>query len=156
MKKLLSIILLITANINMNSQTADFKKAKDATYMDSNYAFAYLVGSVEGTEYELKVHNYPNETKVKSFKNGRSAPILQVYVTNKLDYTGGVLENEKGVKTIIKNITLEESGETLIFTVIGKEFSMSFSLVSGVILKEEKGITVFYTEKVGAWKINKK
>lgn len=148
MKKLLSIILLITANVNMNSQTTNFQA--------SNYEFAYLVGSTEDTKYELKVHNHPSEAKVKNFKNGRSAPILQVYVTNKLNYVGGVLENEKGVKTIIKNIALEESGDTLIFTVIGKDFSMSFTLSSGAILKEEKGITVFYTEKVGAWKINKK
>ena len=39
--------------------------------------------------------------KVKSFNNGRSAPILQIYVTNKSTYVGGVLENEKGKTTTI-------------------------------------------------------
>jgi hypothetical protein len=54
------------------------------------------------------------------------------------------------------DIKLEEKDSTLMFTVVGKDFSMSFNLNNGAILKEETTLSVFYTEKVGTWKIYKK
>lgn len=130
-------------------------KAQTNTYPDS---IQYLVGTDTVPGYKLTVCSYPSSKiePIKKFGNGQCAPILQMYVTNKNKYIGGILENEKGAQTIIKDITLTEDAPTLVFTVVGKDFSMSFNLNSGAILKEEEVDTVFYTENVGPWKINKK
>ena len=58
---------------------------------------------------------------------------------------------EKLLVTVIP--TLNPDG---VFTVTGKEFSMSFILENGCMLKEDETTTVFNTDKVGVWKINKK
>jgi hypothetical protein len=135
----------------VNSQTTNKK-----TEPDTN-SFQYLVGTDKLSGYDLKVCKKQTVVEpVKAFSNGRSAPILQVYVINKKNYVGGILENEKGKKTSIKDITLTPKENTLVFTVVGKDFSMSFDLNTGALLKEEELVTVFYTEQIGAWKINKK
>jgi hypothetical protein len=120
--------------------------------------FQYMTGSNEMPGYEIKVYYFSNEKikPLKTFSNGKSAPILQIYVNNKSKYIGGILESEKGTKTTIKNITLVENGNTLLFTVVGKDFSMSFILENGCLLKEDDNTVVFNTEKVGIWKMNKK
>jgi len=158
---LLSFFLLTAMHSTVSAQTtASSNKAvvNDTNKEDTKYTFQYLVGTDKVYGYEMKVCKYyPSSVEpLKSFKNGKSAPILQVYVMNKSAYIGGVLENEKGKTTIIKDITLAEKDSTLVFKVVGKDFSMSFNLNTGTILKEEETVTVFHTDKIGAWKINKK
>lgn len=157
-----------TANASTNSKVstgATNVVKTNATYVETGKdtgqnknSFQYLVGSQKVDGYAMQVHTYSPSTTivVTTFSNGRSAPILQMYVNNKVDYIGGTLENSKGKTTTITDITLKEKDSTLIFSVIGKDFTMSFTLSNGAILKEEPNVTVFYTEGVGAWKIFKK
>lgn len=120
--------------------------------------FAYLTGSEKINGYSVNVcsEKFPTVKKVIEFKNGRSAPILQIYVLEKKFYIDGVLENELGKKTLIQDITLTENGSSLKFTVIGKEFSCSFLLETGEILLRDIKISTFNTNNVGVWTIRKK
>lgn len=172
MKNLITSFLLLavfTLSVNAqnapNSKTIKVKKTTESkvVYIDSEpdkSSFQYMTGSDKISGYEIRICNFSdsklNPVVTKVFSNGKSAPILQVYVSNKAQYIGGVLENEKGKKTLITDITLTEKGTTLIFTVSGKDFSMSFNLENGSMLKEDSEVTVFNTDKVGIWKINKK
>ena len=152
MKKICLTIFLAAVACFVNAQATNMEKdtAKDKT------SFQYLLGKQGVTDLKVCSYSTGNEAAKKTFSNGRSAPILQVYVLNKSQYVGGILENEKGKKTVINDIVLAESGKTLLFTVVGKDFSMSFTLERGCILKESEDVTVFNTDGVGIWKINKK
>lgn len=175
MKKLLSsLLLLIVFHITINAQ----KQNKTTTPVlsetspimpsihqvlinDSNQdlnVFSYLVGSEKLVGYDVKIYSYATTDPkiIKTFNNGKTAPVLQLYVIDKAKYIGGILEDQNGKTTIIKNITLEEKDSTLLFKVTGEAFSMSFTLSNGSILKEEEDLTIFFTDKVGTWKINKK
>lgn len=170
MKKLLSsLLLLIVFHITINAQKPQQQAKTSPTIPsihqvlinDSNQdvsIFSYLVGSENLVGYDVKIYSYASTDSeiIKTFNNGKTAPVLQLYVINKTKYIGGVLEDQNGKTTIIKNITLEEKDSTLLFTVTGKTFSMSFTLSNGSILREEENLTVFLTNKVGYWKIHKK
>lgn len=145
-----------SAKMSLSYPYATYDSEADSS--KNKYTFQYLVGSSKVNGYSMHIQTYSttNVAEVTTFKNGKSAPILQVYVNNKSQYTGGILEDNNGKKTTISDIKLEEKDSTLIFTVVGKEFSMSFNLNNGAILKEDESVSVFYTEKIGAWKIYKK
>jgi hypothetical protein len=153
MKKVFFLALL---SQTLFAQTITYNKAAMLNYTDiDKTSFQYMTGSDKIPGYDIKVLSLEKK-ETKKFSNGKTAPILQIYVLNKNKYIGGILEDDKGNKTIIKNITLVEYNETLIFTAQGTLFSKSFNLENGSILKEEDKNTVFYTDKIGIWKINKK
>jgi hypothetical protein len=159
MKTMRTILLFIFCAIAQNSLQAQVVAYANPS-KDSNqdkHCFQYLVGS-EKSGYQLKVCSYTceNSVPVKTFSNGRSAPILQVYVMNKNQYIGGTMTDSKNNKTTIKDITLVEKDSTLLFTVVGEKFSMSFTLSTGIILKEEEKSSTFYSDNQGAWVITKK
>ena len=83
------------------------------------------------------------------------APILQVYIQDKGLFVDGEIENVKGEKTKIKDLTLEKFDKYSIFTVKGKKFSINLNTQTGYILKEEKDYTIFYSDGIGIWKIYK-
>lgn len=142
-----------------NYANAKTNYANKTMYNDTgSQGYSYLVGSTQFPQYQIKVCSYSdtNVQSIKIYSNGKSAPILQSYVAKKSEYIGGVMENEKGNKTTINDITLTSSGSTLLFKVSGKDFSMSFTLETGAILKEDEDTTVFNTDKVGIWKIHMK
>ena len=153
MKKIIFFMLLTS---NMFSQTIAYNKPVVITPTEVGKSeFQYVTGSDKIPGYDIKVVS-SSKKKIKKFSNGKTAPILQLYVLNNDKYIGGILEDEKENKTIIKNITLSESGKTLLFIVHGSDFSKSFTLDDGSLLVEGEKTTVFYTDKIGIWKINKK
>lgn len=141
MKKTLTIVLLLLATTFAIAQ--------------SNTNFSYLVGSTKVSGYAITTCSFDATNYNLPVKS--PAPILQIYVLKKDSFIGGTLEDEKGKKTVIKDITLESKDKKdTVFIVTGTGFSRSFKLTEGAILKEEKGTTVFYTNKIGIWKIIKK
>lgn len=122
--------------------------------------FVYLVGSKKIPGYDIQVckvdYNVNDANSMKMFNNGKRAPVLQLFVASKQNYIGGILEDEKGKKTIIIDASIVEEGNTLRFTVIGKNFSRSFTLETGEIVKQNSTTLVLYTDKVGIWKVIKK
>jgi len=142
-------------NLDGSSQFFAFN---NSTAKDNN--FVYLVGSkkVPGCTIQVcKVEYGLNDAKIfKRFNNGKSAPVLQLFVANKKNYIGGILEDESGKKTVITDASIVESGNTIQFTVVGKDFSRGFTLETGEIIKQDKTTLVLYTDKVGIWKVIKK
>lgn len=146
------------ASNNTSTYSASYASANyDTSNRSEKYTFQYLVGTKDVPGYEMRVCTYSDSNnavyKPKVFSNGKSAPILQMYVENKNKYIGGVLEDSSGNKTAIKDIILVEKGSTLEFTVIGKSFSRKMELSSGFLLKETTKETMFFTPGVGPWKI---
>jgi len=142
MKKIAILLTLVTSMI-CSAQTPQSNQVN------------YITGSPMVTQYGIKTCSV--DISSLNISSVTPAPILQVYVASKNDFIGGVLVNEKGKKTKIKDLTLEKSptGRSL-FTVVGKDFSSGFTLADGFILAEEKNEIVFYTDKVGIWKVIKK
>lgn len=122
--------------------------------LSSQNTIIYLVGSEKIPGYTLKTCNF--ELGSIKINEAGAAPILQVYVQKKDEFIGGVLENEFGAKTTITNIVLKIKNKCAVFTVVGKDFSRSMTLLTGAILKEDKNTTLFYTDNIGIWKMAKK
>lgn len=116
--------------------------------------FSYLVGSTKFPNYQLQTHNYDASNFKEVMK--KPAPILQIYTLKKYGFVGGMLHNENGKKTKIKDITVISNDKNTTFTVVGEKFSREFELNNGVILSEENKYTTFYTKGIGIWKIYKK
>jgi len=113
---------------------------------------------ITGTE---KVAGYSVETRTCNassinITSKTPAPILQVYISTKQNFVGEIMTNEKGKKTKITDMKLDQTGKENIFTIVGKDFSMGFKLSDGFILLDEKNTIVFYTNGVGIWKVNRK
>lgn len=116
---------------------------------------SYMTGSLRVPGYKTITKTLNISTYTFTASSVR-APILQVYVCDKRKFIGGILENNKGEKTTIVNMTLVETANDAKFEVVGKDFSRSFTLYEGEMLQEKSNFTIFYTEKVGIWKIYKK
>lgn len=141
MKKQMFVLLIFLAQMALKSQ-------------NEGKTFNYLVGSDQVAGYSMITYTC-DATKYK-ITEMTPAPILQVYKARKTEFVGGILENEKGKKTKIVDISLVAMNKNAQFTVIGKDFSRSFTLTDGVILKEEDKVSHFYTTNIGVWKIYKK
>jgi hypothetical protein len=87
-----------------------------------------------------------------------NAPVLANYEKNKKLYIGGYMVNEKGDSTIIKDIKMSDSAGVVTFKVIGKDFTRQITTKSSsnYLLSVTPLTSVFYTDGVGIWKINKK
>lgn len=156
MKTILLFMFCAIAQFSLQAQVVAYANPSKDSNQDK-HCFQYLVGA-EKTGYQVKVCSYTceNNLPVKTFSNGRSAPILQVYVMNKSQYIGGIMTDSNNNKTTIKDITLVEKDSTLLFTVVGEKFTKSFTLSSGIILKEDEKSTTFYSDSQGVWVITKK
>lgn len=179
MKTLLLFIMLIALNVSgqttakntsqKKEHNVDYSKWAENQELKANFfvlkqpvksEFVFLVGSEKVEGYKLQVCKVVVSTTdvdvTTKFKNGRSAPVLQLLVSNQTLYVGGFLEDEKGKKTPILSSSLKDDEKTITFTVVGKDFSRSFTLETGQILNQNATTMVFYTDKVGVWKIHKK
>lgn len=119
----------------------------------SKEKFNYLTGNEKMPGYAVTTKTCCSNDY--SIKKEDGAPILQVYVQDKSLFVGGEIENVKGEKTKITDLTLEKMEKYSVFTVKGKKFSISLNTQSGYILKEEKDYTIFYSDGIGIWKIYK-
>lgn len=133
--------------------TKSYKKG-DSKNADKNTAM-YLVGTDKMKGYDLEIKSCSTEN-IKKLSNGKTAPALNCFIIDKNEYIGGDLVFGKK-KTEIVDIVLEPAGKDgAVFTVKGKKFNMSFTLLNGMILKIGGDETVFHTGGKGAWKIKKK
>lgn len=145
MKKSVMVLLIVLAQFTTKAQTS---------YEGEIKTFNYLVGSDKMKGYALTTFTCDaSKYKLPAFA---PAPILQVYQARKKEFIGGILESESGQKTIIQNITIITVGKDTTFTIVGKDFSRSFTLKTGMILKEESKCSLFYTKDIGIWKAYKK
>lgn len=146
MKKSLMVLLIVLAQFTTTQA--------QTSYEGQIKTFNYLVGSDKMKGYALTTFTCDaSKYKLPAFA---PAPILQVYHARKKEFIGGTLESETGQKTIIQNITITTIGKDTTFTIVGKDFSRSFTLKTGMILKEEPKCSLFYTKDVGIWKVYKK
>lgn len=141
--KTILMLLITTASMICSAQTKDTQ-------------INYITGSPAVAGYSIKTCSL--DATPLGLTSFTPAPILQVYIASKSDFVGGTLISEKGKKTTITNLKLEKTptGKNSMFTIIGKEFSRGFTLSDGFILKEEGKEIVFYTDKIGIWKVIKK
>lgn len=124
----------------------------------TTHKFYYLVGNAEVSGYTLQSQEC--EITLDSSKDIVGAPVMVYFVQNKDLYIGGIMENGKGEKTKIKNITTSTStvnGIVVTTMVIeGESFSKSIKTSSGYILKNDGLETVFYDGSSEIWKIARK
>lgn len=149
MKAIILCVISCILQLNIKSQNKPISSPPS-----SKYEFMYLVGSARIPGYEMATRT--TSIQMSSLSSAVAAPILQVYVLNKRKFIAGILENEKGEKTTIKNMTVVTIGKNVFFNVDGKAFSRGFEINDGIILQEDSLSSVFYTDKVGVWKITKK
>jgi len=142
MKTIVMLLICMTSML-CNSQTKDSQ-------------INYITGSPAVAGYSIKTCSL--DASSLGLTSFTPAPILQVYIASKKEFVGGTLIDEKGKKTTITDLTLEKVANTKnsIFTIVGKNFSRGFTLSDGFILKEESKEIVFYTNKIGIWKVIKK
>lgn len=152
MKKSLLLALFCTTTMFCKAQ---LDKKEAVTEEDKQNKVTYIIGTTKVAGYSVETRTY-NASSLDI--ENKTAPILQVYLATKDKFVGEYLTNEKGKKTKIVDMKLEPTptGKDNIFTVIGKDFSMSFKLTNGFILLDEKNTVVFYTDGVGVWKVNRK
>lgn len=122
-------------------------------FAQTKQKFIYLVGSANFPQYDLKV----KEATINSNKKTKSkAPVIVYFEQNKNEYVGGMMVDEKGNKTIIKDIIIYNTDSSSVMLVKGETFSKTLNTKTDLILKNENDETVFYENKVGAWKIFRK
>ncbi len=115
----------------------------------------YLVGSDDFPEYKIEIKTCSTEKQI-TLSNGKKVPALNCFLIDKSEYVGGKLVNGKKSTEII-DIVMEASGEDgAKFIVKGKSFSMSFTLINGMILRLEENEAIFHTKGEGVWIISKK
>ena len=139
MNRIILIALCITLCVLTNAQ--------------SNEKFNYLTGNEKMPGYSVTTKTCCSNNYNINKEDG--APILQVYVQDKALFVGGEIENTKGEKTKITDLTLKKEDKYSLFTVVGKKFSINLNTKTGYILKEEKDYTIFYSDGIGIWKIYK-
>lgn len=136
----------------LNITTLIYSQNKKYTSAINQNDFCYMLGKQGLPGYE-PIQCSKNINNIVIYSNGKSAPILQYYVSNQKKYH--FVENTMGEKTKIIDIKLFDVKATLLFIVSGEKFSMAFTLEDGFILEENDNNTTFYTENVGKWKIYK-
>lgn len=118
----------------------------------------YLVGNSKIPGYEFQTQEC--EITVDSSTDIMGAPVMVYFVQNKDLYIGGMMENGKGEKTKIKNITTSTATVKGVvvttMTIEGEKFSKSIKTSSGYILKNDNLETVFYDGTSEIWKITRK
>lgn len=158
--KTLLLIFVTTVTLQLNAQydTLSFKSRSYNSYelamMSDKNQVPYIVGSYDFPEYGVETRTCHVDESI-TLPNGRRIAGLSCIVLDKGSYIGGNLIFGKDTTTIT-NMTVSPDGEGAMFTVEGKDFSMSFNLVTGVILKHEENCAIFNTKNRGVWSIIKK
>lgn len=152
----ITTLLIICLLLQINFKAQDIAQPTQIVLntADTNFEFNYIVGSSFVPGYPIRTKNMSIKTSTPS--KMLNAPILQVYVLQKKEFIGGILEDEKGNKTKITDMLVSVDGKKISYTVKGKLFDRGFLLADGAILYEDKTTIVFYTEKIGVWKITKR
>ena len=168
--KTILLILLFAIQLNVQSQehikekflsdTSNYTAYIGTKYnskiqiFNSNY-IPYIVGSSTIPGYKIEIRICPNDDKA-ILSNGKHIAGISCILSEKLKYIGGSLIFGDN-KTIITDISVVPIGESEAkFTVIGKDFSMNFTLKNGKILKFENDYVIFNTKNKGIWLIKKK
>jgi len=157
MKTILTFALLLVMTSIATAQTKVIvnktKAVETKTVVKSGEA-AYLVGSDNFPGYKIEIKSCPTKGQVV-LSNGRKAPALNCFIVDKNEYIGGKLVFGKKTTKIV-DIKIESLGdENATFTVIGKGFDMSFTLLDGMILRINGEEVIFHTKEKGIWKIIK-
>ena len=152
MKKI-AMILMITTSMICSAQVDGNQKFQVEGRDKSQ--IIYITGTTKVAQYSIVTRTV--DASSLNLSDKAPAPILQVYIASK-KFIGGTLTDEKGKKTTITELKIETTpaGKENIFTVVGKNFSRGFKLVDGFILFDDKDEVVFYTDKVGIWKVKQK
>ncbi|NRA90867.1 MAG: hypothetical protein HRU43_07065 [Simkaniaceae bacterium] len=163
MKTALFILkLLFAVNLNAQESTFDTLDIQMVAYSPNNEGsiigdgfIPYIVGSYKFPSYgEIETRTCTAEESM-TLPNGRRIAGLSCILFDADQYVGGnmVFENDT---TIITDISVVPVGEGALFTVKGKDFTMSFTLSTGLILRYEYNHATFNTEDRGVWTIYKK
>lgn len=159
--KTLLLLLTLILSVNLSAQVDTlkgkytvFSPNKLSDFMIGDGYVPYLVGSSKFPGYEVETRICENDTSI-TLSNGRRIAGLSCMLFEKTDYIGGTMIFD-GDSTIVTDIQAVPVGYEVEFTVTGKDFSMSFTLRTGIILKYENEYTTFNTEEKGIWTIHKK
>lgn len=156
MKSILLPILLLLA---MTSYSQD-SLVSYAVYKTNVSPFvedgqvSYIVGSCLIPGYDIEIRTCSIDESI-TLPNGRRIAGISCILLDKSDYIGGNLIFNKDT-TIITDVVITPTLDGAIFQVIGKKFSMDFTLITGHILRLEDNYTVFNTDGKGIWSIYKK
>jgi len=141
------MLLMCSASLMCSAQSEEF---------NDKGQIIYITGTTKVAGYSVITRTVDaTSTKIVS---KAPAPILQYYISKKNEFIGGELVNAKGKTTKILDMKFEAQPDrkTDVFTVFGKDFSMSFKLENGFILSDETSDIVFYVDKSGIWKVKRK
>jgi hypothetical protein len=156
---LLLLTLIVSVNLSAQSDTLNgrytiFYPNNANTILIYDGYIPYIVGSNEIPGYEIETRVCEDDTTV-TLSNGRRIAGLSCIIFEKIEYIGGSMMF-KGDTTVVTDIQIVPIGDEAEFTVVGEDFSMSFTLKTGIILKYENDFAVFNTEDRGIWTIRKK
>lgn len=156
MKTLLLTAFLVITRLATSQTTKYYSSTKPiSTEEDSINTAMYIVGCETMPEYKIEIKTCSIEKQI-ILSNGRKVPALNCFLIDKSEYVGGKLVSGNKTTEIV-DILMEPIGEDgAKFIVKGKAFSMSFTLIDGMILKLEGDKAVFHTQGEGIWMINKK
>jgi len=151
---LLALILSVNVGAQLDTTKLIAYNQFDTGPEWGNDDVPYLVGSYRIPGYELETRICSKEESI-TLSNGRIVAGLSCILLEKTDYVGGTMVFDKDTTTIT-NVTVVPVGNGAEFTVSGEDFSMSFTLRTGMILRYESNYATFNTENKGIWTINKK
>jgi len=155
---LLLLTLILSVNLKAQADTLDANWTKyypgsKTSIIEDGY-IPYLVGSFKMSEYALETRVCPEEQTI-TLPNGRKIAGLSCIFFDKSEYIGGNLIFGDDT-TLITDIEVAPVDDGAKFTVSGKDFDMSFTLRTGMILRYENDYATFNTENKGIWTIHKK
>lgn len=141
-------------NLYVNPSWSVYPSSIVGHYSIGENYIPYVVGSnkIPGYEVEMRICS-KDSTSVLS--NGKRVAGLNCLIYEKNEYAGGEM-TFKNDTTVIKDVKLIPIEDGALFTVIGEDFSMSFTLRTGIILKYENEYAIFNTINKGIWGIRKK
>jgi len=158
MKSILLPILLLLAMTSysqdsLNNYTVYYPNVVSTSLADSGQV-PYIVGSCVIPGYDVEIRTCPADESIE-LPNGRRIAGLSCILLDKNEYLGGKLIFNNDTTTIT-DVVITPTEDGAIFHVIGKKFSMDFTLTTGTILKLEDTYTVFNTDGRGIWTIFKR
>jgi hypothetical protein len=150
---ILSLIFAVNLNAQVDTSFTVYHPTSEGLLIDDGF-IPYIVGSYNFPEYGIETRTCTAEESM-TLPNGRRIAGLSCILFDADQYVGGDMVFESDT-TIITDISVVPVGEGALFTVKGKDFTMSFTLVTGLILRYEDNHATFNTEDRGVWTIYKK
>lgn len=155
MKTLILLFLLGNFAYGFSQDTLRLTASANSDEIIGDEYIPYIVGSKDVPGYDIEIRNCKKDETI-SLPNGRKIAGLNCVLSESEDYKGGLLTFD-GDTTIIVDMRVFPVGESEgKFVVEGKDFSMSFTLLTGDILAHENRYCIFNTRGEGVWKIEKK